>query len=142
MELQNNIEAKARFFALYFGQRITDYKFVEKLDLANVSSLIKSEEDIDNWCLYIKSLRNITDADLKDLAKYCGVQKAIRHGNFIHLVYENDLVEFYFTSDSTKFPYFLADFFRSKSYFLPYLGMDEDEAILRGWIKIINEINF
>ena len=117
MELQNNLENKAKFFAQYFGQKIqVDNELNEMgkfpLTISNIS--FKPEK-----ChLELTPLSDITDED------------AIALG-FINP--ESVRTTFFpsvgkYTTD--------ADYLRSKGYALPYMGLSVEKLIEYGWVKL------
>lgn len=135
---------KARFMACYFGQEVMMYndsdgdpfwsKQIYPVDAKNL------QVDLSLMHLVLKPLKTIPDEDAiavsrmdvsidKETHKFINPpgnrQKEIDYG-------KNNI---YFLCDKTK----IADYLRSKSYALPWMGISVEEQISRGWIKLINK---
>lgn len=111
MKAEINNENKAKFFALYWGQKVIKD---DTCQLLYVSSNINLEHD--SWYLNLKPLSSISDEDKNSILEF--VEKVI------------PISETYATV-------FSIDYLRSKGYALPYLGLSVEDLINAGWIKII-----
>jgi hypothetical protein len=111
----NTLTNKARFFALYTGQRIFYSKHYEgAFELSNypATTLWKDET------IYakLKPLSSITDEDNKVVSK---------------IMQETDFLDSDYSALHT------ADYLRSKGYALPFLGLSVEKLIEYNWIKLI-----
>jgi hypothetical protein len=114
MKAEVNNENRAKFFALYWGQKVL--KDVHGLN-ATISNMIDFEWN--GWWLELKPLSSISNQD----AKECG---------------SNDSKDFLEELDSCGLTYqsHNIDYFRSKGYALPWMGLSVEEIIEAGWIKL------
>lgn len=114
MKAEITLKNKAKFFALYWGQKILKDGVVKYYYTVSGGplSLLKS-----SYQLHLKPLSSITEED----AIAAGISKAK-------------------LSRYKMFPYllspFMIDYLRSKGYALPYLGLSVEEMIEAGWIKL------
>lgn len=134
MELENTIENKAKFFALYLGQEVRIWVDVETQHSYELNFMSLNYLEVGKFKLLLKSLRNITDADAIEVAKVCYPLEDLPK---LEMNIKN--VGLGIVSSVNEMGFIPIDYLRSKGYFLPYLGMDEEEATKRCWIKIINQ---
>jgi hypothetical protein len=126
--MENNIENKARFFALYWGQEVyaLDYSGGVIGKWENSFPVIKKyykENDIKETYLLLKPLSAITDEDSIKVGYV---------GNFHFLdAYKS---QFKLNTFSVK----AADYLRSKGYALPWMDLSVDNLLKYGWVKLIN----
>lgn len=141
--MENNLENKTRFFAQYIHQRvlvgsITD-NTIEVLRNADISCIDNGEQ---KWFLLLNALSAITDKDALQLwnllhdysnAAHLTQAQLISQGRNIakNMQYINGswLV-------SLGATIMCADFLRSKGYALPFNGLNVDEMVEHGWIKL------
>jgi hypothetical protein len=110
MKAEINNENKARFFGLYFGQKI----FASRLNNAPlwgevIDCVFEGEYDCP---IELKPLSSISDEDLKRMKLIMlPVNQPIKN--------------------------IQVDYLRSKGYALPWMGLSVDEMVEAGWIKLI-----
>jgi len=70
--MENTLKNKAKFFAQYWSSNVAEYDFKKSdYDFVCVKTLLKSTEEIDNWCLYLAPLSMISDEDAIEVASLC-----------------------------------------------------------------------
>jgi hypothetical protein len=125
MKAEINLENKAKFLALYWGQIILSHP-----DAFGLSSVCH-EVRFDNAIANLKPLSQITDDDAIEIAKIVVGDQ-----------FENPLIigQSYGYWLNKKSNYSLdwkvIDNLRSKGYALPWMGLSVDEMIEAGWIKL------
>lgn len=160
MKTEINNENKAKFFALYWGQRIQS----DGINLFDVTNVLVYQ----SW-LELKPLSSISDEDAEIVARIITPHSGsfIKIERFCHLsvIFNNvrTLIypDFSFTSynedykDSVSFDHmlfshqgsisnwiyyesvlFVEHYLRSKGYALPWMGLSVEEMVKAGWIKL------
>lgn len=126
--MENKLENKMKFFALYYGQK------AKRSYLPEQSSL----SEIDGTCFYIghliingflelKPLSLITDEDASKIG-------FINGGDFKFYLEENQLG---FDKIIDRLTPYRVDYLRSKGYALPWLELSVAKLQEYGWIKLI-----
>ncbi len=136
--MENSLENKAKFFALYWGVNcISNDDFVWHGQETFETVLSTSKGDLSGWYATLKSLKDITDEDAVEVAKIC---EFTNQNSFTCKVF----VENYFYNQYTiDRPYSFThnvsqsiDLLRSKGYALPWMGLSIEQLIEYGWVKI------
>lgn len=144
MAMENNIENKARFFAMYFGQEIRVWEGMP-FNKSFISSSSLSHESVGNSFLELKPISSISDEDFNKLLKsdkYIIQSVSNQFGvSTVYLKWNSDdyVGDFGYSSYSlcdNEFNQLQIDFLRSKSYAIPFNGLSVEELINRGWIKL------
>ena len=149
--LNNNVEEKSKFFAMYFGQNV-----MGELNYKVGSGITLGEEFVENSFLNLKPLSLISDddaielvrlkflydkGDVNDLISIKVAKSFDRNGFSISLeavvVHKkwNDFVERVFIGKEKTYSYFI-DYLRSKGYLVPYLNYTIEEIIEMGWVRV------
>lgn len=158
MELQNNLENKAKFFAQYWGQNIV------KDDLKSLS--ITCNPHLSEWTngfyLELTPLSDITDEDAIEVAKICDFiighgmriirddEKWVMYSVYNDTPYETVTLFFHFlqldifSRDEAGNVYqydterilMIIDYLRSRGYVLPWLDTTLEKQIEYGWVKL------
>lgn len=148
MKTEKTLENKAKFFALYWGQKIHHYR-ISKLSGKKV-------ENVDGRTfgrLQLKNLQNISDEDAIEVAKIVSekcneLPKIVRTNEqvllntngfkMVHIFFDGmimykdlDGVDCY-----TLKAFNALDLLRCKGYLLPYLDLSIEQIIEYGWAKI------
>ena len=123
MKLQNNLENKAKFFALYWGVKCLKNILLNP-DIPSHKVEIGNCKGLPQQFLELTHLSDITDEDASKIG-------FINGGDF----------RFYFENWGAEkmvdhFSIQRIDFLRSKSYALPYMGLSVDKLIEYGWVKL------
>jgi len=127
--MENTLENKAKFFALYFMQRVyNNSNYPENkntlLDYALLSYTDKAEY------LELKPLSSISEEDAIELAKIENdFTDPIRRGKAIIRFFEYSSYRHYTCGR-------MIDFLRSRGYALPWMGLSVEKLIEYGWIKL------
>lgn len=127
MKPKINNENKAKFFALYWGQKVVKDKSSQRL---YVSPNINLEHE--SWFLSLKPLSSINDEDAIELGySTCDDPLNPNYGMSANGCFLDDWTqrEEMLMSDS--------DYLRSKGYALPWMGLSVEEMVQAGWIKLI-----
>jgi hypothetical protein len=140
MKTENNLELKAKFFALYFGQKVFHCSLNQKVPHKNTfGRLIKSRDRLE-----LTPLSQISDEDAIEVFNL--LLPDSNDDNDGKIFFGKTYVRSYDTNDvtlKTNHTYLetqrLIDYLRSKGYALPYLGISVEEQISRGWIKLKEE---
>lgn len=131
MEIQNNLENKAKFFAVYWGQTVLNSDRYGKEFI--ISYFNPGQSNVDgivpgcNYHLELTPLSAITDEDHNVIIQNKIMNPHLPKGDVeldgriggIHL------------SDITT-----CDYLRSKGYALPWMGLSVEQQIEFGWVKL------
>ena len=120
--MENTIDNKAKFFALYWGQPLVNTGFGKPMRQLGKSIIMNYENsDKFNLALFsnsraieLKNVEDVTDEDVAKAAEYC---KPI-------------------VSDNYPVDIALIDYFRNTGVFVPYLTLTLDLATQYGWVII------
>lgn len=141
--MNNNLENKSRFFALYWGQEIyrNIYWVQEESKIEIRSNVMQTLGNISNGILILKPLSSITDEDAIEVSSILGIdnEAMVHHGRlFVDRIMGkragNSQDNCYLTYTSM----WACDYLRSKGYALPFMGESIETLIKYGWIKLIN----
>lgn len=136
--MENTIENKAAFFALYWGQKV----MVANIDNPNYFDSKEKESaelrvEINNvtlgqqWFLRLKSLKSITDEDAK-VCLHDMYKEAMPNVPSYSKYYLEEIKVLGFYSG------FETDYLRSKGYAMPFMGLSVEKMVEYGWIKLID----
>lgn len=114
MKAEIDNENKAKFFALYWGQKVYRNPEVRGFE-STVGGSISDERVPKTGYLELKPLSDISDED----AEECG------YDNAKYMLSDNYLI------NSPR----VFDYLRSKGYLLPWMGLSCEELIEAGWAK-------
>jgi len=165
--MENNRENKARFMALYFGQRIMNW---HQWDEDAVRSLVdfkvpmRTNKGIDDgWHVELRSLSLITDEEAIDVAEIEG------YNDYVNITRSSDgklyLSPWRAEGEYWQIPFFIIntkeyfmewdnreeyeenrtlgvgvsayDYLRSRGFALPYLGLTVEQQVAYGWVNLI-----
>lgn len=150
--MENTLENKAKFFALYWGQEILSYQ-IKATSLVCVGDSRIHKDDI----LELKPLSQITDEDAVEVAKIMDVKdpdfwtnefsKYRKEDQCNYSEVGRDYISYFFRKEryslnlrvwyiKQKLIIAVGDFLRSKGYALPYLNLSVEKQIEYGWIKL------
>lgn len=143
--MTNTIENKAKFFALYWGQKLhISHGETYKIDYDSFISAW--DTDPDDY-LELTPLSQISDEDAFICATIkiggamnfinCKVKRNDKYGIWVKLNRENGSKEFYLDFNIPE----VYDYLRSEGYALPYMGLSIEKLVEYGWIKLKNEYN-
>ena len=159
MKAEINNENKAKFFALYWGQRVLK-------DAQGMNPIVSNMVDLEweGWWIELKPLSAISDEDAIEVAKMAlGFSKITQNitvttttnrefgfsfwlnGDVEYMI---DFQNFYnptlialtrktanneYLHNATK----ISDYLRSKGYAIPWMGLSIEEMVKAGWIKLV-----
>ena len=118
-------ELKARFFAQYWGQDVTNSGIPAVYPVV-ACNMYRIEES----CLLLKPLSAISDED----AAVLSIHRYKNSQSLLNPHIGKCIVDGYLTKGRQLEP-FEVDYLRSKSYFLPFMDYSE-ELIHAGWVKL------
>lgn len=140
--MENTTENKAKFFALYWGQRVVyDNNRYYTVDTLGITIL--------RGCLLLTPLSQITDEDAKELGKICGLANGTVRGYAYSVLVEDDSYQLQISFNgyiclrkndklyNEKGILDCYDFVRSKGYALPYMGLSVEDLVKLGWIRLV-----
>jgi len=132
--MENTLSNKAKFFALYWGQKVywfTD-SFIRKVDHVVLNTVEES------CFLELKPLSSITDEDIEHLINLMGLVRTALENNEWRAFFNTVFIEK--GMPATEFHVFQVqtalDFLRSKGYALPWMDLSVEKQIEYGWIKL------
>lgn len=133
MKAEIDYENKAKFFALYWGQDVLTSDMYG--DGGTIYSLTMKEYQIQTGWLELKPLSSISDEDAIELMYLIESidwvdqldDKAWWGKTLTHKFIKGKL--------SSQTATLLVDFYRSKGYLLPWMGLSPNEIIEAGWVK-------
>lgn len=134
--MENALENKAKFFALYWGQEILKAASVQGTFKVGKSFMGKIYAD---QYLILKPLSSISDEDLIQVSKYIGQDRGV---GFEEIVKRNVFGYMYgrlMPSIEIHKSILVIDFLRSRGYALPWMGLSVEEQVNRGWVKLKGE---
>lgn len=131
--MKNTLENKEKFFGLYRGQSIQNYK------LSRHSAWKKNVEvkDFTFGHLELKTISSLTTLEKLDIAKF---YESTASNIF---VYDNQLNFMYLYGDETQSVAvdlntgYCLDYLRSKGFATEWLGLSIEKQIDYGWIKLV-----
>jgi hypothetical protein len=139
--MENTLENKAKFFALYWGQEIMK-EFKEDLnETVYMSNPHANQSKISSYYLELTPLSQISDEDAKNFLEIIGLKYKIEEDDFYKmLLKENKLYEYFASVRPIVLEEwnYLVDFLRSKGYALPFMGISVETLVEWGWIKLKN----
>ena len=133
--MENNLENKARFFALYWGQSLImmpNIGMYQKIPIHHVNL-----NYIQDCILELTPLSDITDEDaieVYDLVYVSDFKPKFKIGEIKETLLKNFHEEF--TDFSPKDFLLIFDNLRSKGYALPWMGLSVEKLIEYGWVKL------
>lgn len=145
--MENTLENKAKFFALYWGQEVFmkgNNSALWELDYIRLGSISKFS------LLELKPLSLISDEDgiegaiiLQGIKKDNEILDIKRYDDFISFSiihngcnFKTCYSFFYQASRPATLTQKYADFLRSRGYALPWMGLSVEQLIEYGWIKL------
>lgn len=143
--MENTLENKAKFCALYWGQKVVKYNDI--FEEATHVDFVDFIDMKDKAFLELKPLSSISDEDfnkLRNVSGYIIENKVVNiEGNSVTIYFkwtDEDFKDGFGHSESTiyydSFSQLETDFLRSKGYALPYMYLSVEELVRRGWIKL------
>lgn len=135
-ELQKatNLNLKAKFFALYWGQEIIKFNKETKQEGVFVLDELKIQKEIiEHTYLELKPLSNISDEDAIQIALLKNSLGDNKNKKDL-LRCGEEMLEFNSVLNSLQLEHY--DFLRSKGYALEYNGITVEQQIKYGWIKL------
>lgn len=143
--MENTLENKAKFFALYLGQKVMRCKTFNVTTGNGLSGLmnvdVNSETIKENWFLELKTLSSISDED----AEYCigktecSMRKNDPNSGDYGMSPSSIFVNSMIGDSSYHIGRREADYLRSKGYALKWMDKTVKEQILDGWVKLKGE---
>ena len=130
---ENNLENKAKFFALYWGQKILFQK-----DGLGVKSNIQAywERTLGSRFIELKPLERISNDDVKEIMK---IENFI--GDFEEILVDDSFLNLLLAIKNGLCNRFhIIDYLRSKGYALPWMNLSVDDLVEYGWIKLKSEL--
>lgn len=124
--MTNTLENKAKFFAQYWGQEVFGSPYLKGSWCYTGENFDEIDESV--W-MNLKPLSSITDEDAKEICKI--VRPDVKWKN-----YSKDSI-YRFANTFSEHNVLGCDYFRSKGYALPYMGLSVETLIEYGWIKLI-----
>lgn len=146
--MENTLENKAKFFALYWGQNILLYNNAERKTQFLSFGIFKEQKHIERSRLLLKPLSSISDEDAIICAKLIYKYDDTPSGKIasershtaengkdyvIESIQDNDGVFHSVVS------FEVVDYLRSRGYALPFMGLSVEELVIRGWVKLKGE---
>ena len=123
--MENTLENKAKFFALYWGQKIIAS---EKFN-SDSRYLIDGCKIIDYEYLELKPLSSISGEEAKQVARLEGfIERLFASGIMVIDTY---------AGIEDRMPASIVDYLRSRGYALPYMGITVEQQIEYGWVKLV-----
>jgi len=129
--MENTLENKSKFFALYWGQMVG----INSSWSANQGRFIVNQFSIghlgnSNILLELKPLSSISEGDALEVSKLCV------HGDNKRVDNIKSWARIYAMQSSL-----INDYLRSKGYALPWMGLSVEKQIEYGWVKLEKEAN-
>lgn len=155
--MENTLENKSKFFALYIWQRVfTCYEYENEIKILDPIYFNAKDKILNHWLvnkyyLQLKALSSITDEDLVstldipegwEIFKTYNIKKDGYSAVKIRIPYEDN--ELRYNDDGFKYEIktlnvglaSISDLLRSKGYALPWMGLSVEKQIEYGWIKL------
>lgn len=139
MEIQNNLENKAKLFAQYWGQEVI------KDVISGIGYPVEGSNiplNIETSFLHLKPLSSISDEDLEYIRLLVGYDNTPDGIGLVKrfltvLWMDSDDINYFAIIDTkpTLKVLVIIDFLRSRGYALPWMELSVEELVNRGWIK-------
>jgi hypothetical protein len=130
MKAEINNENKAKFFALYWGQKVIELEGYEELVNPYVAHLNNDGRRTRlNAQILLKPLSSISDEDKKIVTKY--------HNTNLVKINDSGGFEPWDDGDFILWNVDQIDYLRSKGYALPWMGLSVNVIVKAVWIKLI-----
>jgi hypothetical protein len=130
--MENTLENKAKFFALYWGQKVKRYNKSPFIELDFVDFIEIKECDF----IELKPLSSISDEDAIEVAKIMKVDIENQLTNQIIEYIHGCITHFNCKGDMS---FKISDYLRSRGYALPWMELSVEELVNRGWVKLKGE---
>lgn len=137
MELQDNLENKAKFFSQYYGQKVMRTS-ITALMLSDPAAIPTGE-----WFLQLKPLSAISDEHLEEIRELLGawIERCdfMNNGSFDYNSFKEYIVDVFVNGfggiaiSNIQSYITTSDHLRSKGYILPFNGLSCEELLNRGW---------
>lgn len=127
--MENTLENKAKFFSLFFKQKVLRTGlFPELIPVATwtLNNPLKEEY------LELKPLSSITDEDALEIANILKVE--LHTESLIQFIHNS--IKTYIDKGYKGIDSHILDFLRSKGYTLPWMGLSVEKLVEYGWIKL------
>jgi hypothetical protein len=135
----NNIENKAKFFALYWGQEVLNIPRTGQL--WNVFGFEDEEGKsvTGESFLELKPLSAITDEDAVELAKIMGMQEETEYVFIGKILANNVFDNSDEMSETTIYNMHCQaiDYLRLRGYAVQWYDLTVEEQVSRGWVKLV-----
>ena len=132
--MENILENKAKFFAVYYGQAILSYSNHTYHNVVDCNVLINSNHNLKHAVLNVIPLSSITDEDAEIISRYA--KHDIYAAREIYELIKN-LDDTWVQDFNHEEIIFAFDYLRSKCYALPWMGLSVEKQIEYGWVKLI-----
>jgi hypothetical protein len=140
-EALNKTDVKCRFFAQYWEQKVVAH--LENLETIGVKEVryeprtVINFSDIDNCCLVLKQLKEISNEDSIKIAEIFGIKEDhLFFGKFLcNCMFDNsaDCEENVLFNSNAK----AIDYLRSKGYAIPFMEYSISDLISFGWVRLL-----
>lgn len=133
--MENTVNNKMAFFAQYWGQKVLH---IRNSPIPFHLSSMKPSDILESDYLSLKPLSSISNEDAIEVAKYGGWDilltpmsetEGIRQGGHWAKEISRGVITCGFDC---------ADYLRSKSYALPFMGLSVETLVEYGWCKLTN----
>lgn len=137
--MESNLENKARFFALYYGQKVLKSTVTDNANIDYFENLLHERGFQYNY-LELTPLSSITDEDCIDVYQIARKYKRWMYSkDTAQIAKGSEIVQDIINSGTHWTPKQLSetiDYLRSKGYALPFMGLSVETMIEYGWIKL------
>jgi len=126
--MENTQDNKEKFFAQYWGQEVLRIKGWGRLLLLDSFKFLPEEKTIEKSSLELIPLSKITEEDAVKTSKIYDVGQKL--DDDLHALRGKRIIK------ASMYNMPLCDYLRSKSYALPFMGIDVETLISWGWVKL------
>ena|SRR5690606_30921608 len=144
--MENTLENKPKFFALYWGQKVLRCKTFNATTGNGLSGLmnvdVNSETIKENWFLELTPLSQISDEDAIEVYKIILGEDTsstkddmIFYGKGFCREYDTDNENLEFSQTYWEIRNVI-DFLRSRGYALPWMWISVETLVEWGWVKL------
>ncbi|MGN0003343.1 MAG: hypothetical protein ACI35V_07905 [Sphingobacterium composti] len=134
--MENTLENKAKFFALYFGIHCLRHEELPNIPALPITNIDLCRPGLEAEYLELKPLPSISDEDAIEVAKVMKVDIYDQLKEQIITYIHGCIAHFNCKGDMS---FRISDFLRSKGYALPWMGLSVEELVNIGWVKLKGE---
>lgn len=136
--MENTLENKAKFFALYWGQNRRGWHENEKPSTSILSTYIRKAY-IKSTCVFARPIASITDEEAVRVSEILTDSEGLAHPlNESQIAFHANRGRAH-VLPSRQVRSDVADYLRSIGFAVPYMGLSVGKLVEYGWVKLTDK---